>query len=166
MDLNTSSEQILTTGFGLVGSWSPDGNRMIYPVLVPDGDQFLTTLQIVDLQSKTIIDVIDEGMVWGDVGSPRWSPSGEWIAIGARTGEYGEGRQLWLLKPNGMDAHTVVGNPNYAHGGYRWDPWGKRIVFQRIPVDDLEGEPEVLIWEFDGEVKLIAEDAWLPMWVP
>jgi dipeptidyl aminopeptidase/acylaminoacyl peptidase len=139
---------------------------MIYPVLVQHEDQFLATLQIVDLATKALDVVIGEGMGWGDVGLPRWSPSGEWVVIGALSGEYGEGRQLWLLRPDGTEADTIVVDTTYTHGGYHWGPWGRRIVFQRFPLRDPGAQPEVVLWEIGGEETVIARNAWLPAWLP
>ncbi len=166
LDLRTSSEQMIPTGFGVVGSWSPDGSQLIFPVLVHQGDQFLVTLQRVDLVTKEIQIVIGESMNWLDIGVPRWSPSGEWIVVGVRSGEFGEGRQLWLFRPDGTDAHTIVEDPNYTHGGHHWDPHGERIVFQRFLLGDAGAQPEVVLWETDWEVTLIASNAWLPEWLP
>jgi Tol biopolymer transport system component len=166
LDLTTSSEQVLSTGFGFVGSWSPDGSRMIYPVLIQQEDQFLTILQVVDLETKVTEVVIGEGMGWEDVGLPRWSPAGDWILIGALSGEHGEGRQLWLLRPDSAEVHTIVVDPIFTHGGYQWDPWGKMIVFQRFSMRDPAAQPEVVLLEVGGGERVIARNAWLPAWVP
>lgn len=166
LDLDTSSEQVLLTGYGLVGSWSPGGDQLVFPMLVPVEDQFLITLQVVNVISQDVEVIVDEGMGWEEVGLPQWSPKGDWILIGAQTGEFGVGRQLWRLRPDGSDAQPFLLNPNFVHGGYRWDPTGDRIVFQRFPIGDPEGEPEVILWDIDGREKLLAKNAWLPAWLP
>lgn len=166
LELHTGSEQVLITGYGLIGSWSPEGEQLVFPVLVPVEDQFLITLQVVNVTSQEVEVIVDVEMDWEEVGLPRWSPKGDWILIGAQTGEFGVGRQLWRLRPDGSEAEAFLLNPSFAHGGYQWDPTGDRIVFQRFPVDDPEGEPEVILWDIDGREKQVAENAWLPNWLP
>jgi Tol biopolymer transport system component len=166
LDLETGAEQFLPSGYGFVGSWSPDGNRIVFPVLIPVDDQFLTSLQVANLITRELEVIIDEENGWEEVGMPSWSPTGEWILIGVQTGEFGVGRQLWRLRPDGSEAQPFLLNPNFVHGGYQWDPTGARIVFQRFPIDDPGGEPEVILWDIDGREKLVAKNAWLPAWLP
>jgi Tol biopolymer transport system component len=166
LDLETGAEQFLPSGYGFVGSWSPDGNRIAFPVLIPVEDQFLTSLQVANLITRELEVIIDEENAWEEVGVPSWSPTGEWILIGVQTGEFGEGRQLWLIKPNGAEVNPVVVDPRFSHGGYRWDPEGMRIVFQRFLFGNPEAEPEVALLEIGGEEILIAKNAWMPAWLP
>lgn len=166
IDLLTSSEQVLPSGYGLVGSWSPNGRRMAYPVLIPQDEQFLVGVQVADLYSKEVTVLIDEGMQWRDVSQPRWSPTGEWIAVAAVSGEYGPGRQLWLVQPDGSEAYPLTDEPGFSFGGFDWDPWGERIISQRFQAGDPEEGTDVVLLEIGGGMRTIAREAWLPAWVP
>ncbi len=165
LDLETGAEDVLSSGFGLIGGWAPDGNQMVIPVLSPHEDHFFVSLQIVDLRTKETRILVDEGVGWQDVGIPKWSPDGEWILIGVQSGELGSGRQLWLLRPDGTMAQMIDLTPGFTHGGYHWDSSSEHVVYQRFQLDEPEAQPEVMLWEFGGSANLIAEKAWLPNWL-
>jgi dipeptidyl aminopeptidase/acylaminoacyl peptidase len=167
LDLETGEEGVLPSGFGIQGAWSPDGTAFLFPGLAIESGRGRVTLHLADLISRETMEVIDQSYEWQDVGSPQWSPGGEWIAIGVQPGMAGPGRQIWLLKPDGSGAHPIVEDPGFTFGGYRWDPWGERLVFQRFALDRPDDQPEVWIWTIaTKELARISESAWLPDWLP
>jgi Tol biopolymer transport system component len=169
LNLENSEEQVLATGHGSMGGWSPDGSQMIFSVLEPVDDGFSISLQLVDLRSQETEIIFGESAGWLDVGQPQWSPTGEWIVVGLQSAV---GRQLWLIQPDGSEMRPIVVDASYTHGGYRWGPWGERIVFQRFPLSNANStltdqKTEVMIWSLtDGETHLLARDAWMPNWLP
>ncbi|MBC7250871.1 MAG: PD40 domain-containing protein [Anaerolineae bacterium] len=56
--------------------------------------------------------------------TPRWSPSGEWIAF--RKGDYG---QVWVMRADGSDARSLETPPDAA---FAWSPVTDRLAYADI----------------------------------
>lgn len=169
LDLETGEEQVLPTGQGLIGGWSPDGSQMVIPVLEPGEEEFIVTLHRVDLRTRESTVIMGVSAGWRDVGQPQWSPNGEWIAMGLQNGS---GRQLWLIRPDGSELRPIETDPDYTYGGIRWGLWGESIVYQRYPLkatisSDEAVITEIFLWSLaEGTRDLIARNAWKPNWLP
>lgn len=160
-------DSILPSGYGVIGSWSPEGERMVFPVLKAAEDGFSISLHLASLTSQETTIVVDENVNFLDFGLPSWSPDGSWIVVGIQSAQHGLGKQLWLMKSDGSGLHPIVLEPTFAHGGYRWDPNSEKILFQRFHLDDPSAAPEVWLWSMEDEqVELIAQNAWQPGWLP
>jgi hypothetical protein len=71
-----------------------------------------------------------QGRVPAHVGEghlPRWSPSGEWIAFlrDFTSGGYGA---VWLMRPDGSEAHAVTNPGVYYTDGLDWSPDGEWLA--------------------------------------
>ena len=87
--------------------------------------------------------------------------------IAIQSAEYGLGKQLWLMNSDGSGLHLIVIDPAFSHGGYRWDPYSEKIIFQRFNLGDPDATPEVWVWSMEDEqVQSIAQNAWQPDWLP
>ena len=170
-DYETNTDAVIETEQGVVGQFSPDGTRLVYPVLARGliGQQFYTHLELADL------DTLSRRSISGDEDTPVedsgavWSPDGTWLAFARRylDGRYTPGKQIYLLDPDTGEIEPLVVDPAYNHGALRWDASGRRIVFQRFSLSTAGARPE--IWTVDvetGALELIAENAYLPAWVP
>lgn len=73
--------------------------------------------------------------------TPRWSPSGRWIAF--RKGEYG---QVWVMHADGSDARSLQTPPNAA---FAWSPVADRLIYadgDRLKVANADGtDPATLV---------------------
>jgi Tol biopolymer transport system component len=169
LDLETGREQVLPTGQGLMGSWSPDGSQMVFPVLESGDEEFFVTLHRVDLRTRESTVIMGVSAGWRDVGQPQWSPNGEWICVGLQNGS---GRQLWLIRPDGSELQPIETDPDYTYGGMHWGAWAESIVYQRYSlgatISSGEGETtEIFLWSLaEGTTDLIARNAWKPNWLP
>lgn len=167
LDLQTQQEMLIQTRMGTVGAWSPDGRRMVYNDLDLETGTPFTTLAIADFDAQTIKPFLRPGPDFGDYGAPAWSPDGAWIAISGRTPVSGPGKQLWLLRPDGSETRAVTDDPLYTFGGYRWDAYGRALVFQRFELNKPYATPEVLVWFAEtGAITLLVQDAATPEWLP
>jgi Tol biopolymer transport system component len=97
--------------YGAAGpSLSPDGTRMAL------GNGFGTGVWIRDLATGATVRVLDPA---GH--SPRWSPTGEWIAYVAREG-------VTLAHPDGTGARVVSVPGRQYIEGLEWSPDGRFLL--------------------------------------
>lgn len=166
LDLDTVSEQVLPTGTGVSGAWSPDGRAVLFPVMEFEGEIPLTALYRFELESEEITPVLRRDAGWRQVGVPAWSPDGEWIALAAQREGAGATPGMWRMRPDGSQAELLSDQPGFSHGGPQWDLWGQRLLFQRIRIGDSDAQPDLLLWSPEAglEVRLSAAAAgrWLP----
>jgi TolB protein len=66
----------------------------------------------------------------GDEWSPAWSPDGRWIAFFSDRSDAGS---IWLMRPDGSDAHRVIGGAEYPS----WSSDGKLIVYADMRARDI-----------------------------
>ncbi|HZM74064.1 MAG TPA: hypothetical protein VFC71_11885 [Candidatus Polarisedimenticolia bacterium] len=110
--------------FGAGASWSQDGTRVAFSAYDPSGDGFssLSRAYVVDVAGgdATAITPYSENMT-----SARWSPDGAWIAYDF----HGEaGNDIWLVRPDGSDAHRITTTTGSCCGV--WSPDSSMLVFE------------------------------------
>lgn len=162
---------------GLLGSWSPDGSGLaLVGMLVSevDGDPAEATyrshIYLVQVHSGHTVDLSRASEELVEDASPRYSPSGDWIAFSRRSlreEQWSLGRQLWLMRPDGTEAAVLTDSPVYNHASFTWSPDSRRLVFLRKNQSDLAEPPE--LWWLDvetGERGLLVEGGYLPYWMP
>jgi TolB protein len=115
----------LTTGPGadFDPSWSPDRRQVAYRCQLGTSSDIC----IVGLDGAAPVDVTNTP---GDEWSPAWSPDGRWIAFFSDRADLGS---LWLMRPDGSDAHRLVGGGEYP----AWSPDGRLVAYADMPTRDL-----------------------------
>lgn len=167
IDLQTQQEMLIQTRMGTVGSWSPAGRQMVFNDLNLETGMPSVTLAIADFDAQTIRPFLVPGPDFTDYGAPVWSPDGAWIAVSGRTPESNPGKQIWLVRPDGSERRPLTNDPLYTYGGYRWDAYGRALVFQRFELTKPYAVPEVLVWfAATNTTTLLAQDAATPEWLP
>ncbi len=167
LELKTGQEEVLPSRMGLVGAWSPDGRQMLYNVMQIEGATATAGIFLADLEAREITPFEPSLPDFVDFGRPAWSPLGEWLLIGLRSAGTGPGRQLWILRSDGTEAHPIVEHPEYTHAGYAWCPLGRQIAYQRFPLNVPDATPEVFVIDLkDGAANLVSRSATSPQWAP
>jgi Tol biopolymer transport system component len=168
---------------GIIGSWSPDGEFLLFPNLVileetferndVTGDEFpLFYSHIFRLSLRTgLIDDLsgtDFGLV--EDASPIYSPDGYWIAFTRKFLEedrWSLGRQLWMMRSDGTGAAQITQDPEYNHFSISWSPDSKLLTFVRMDQNNLIQSPDIWLYQLEDGTRILLEtDGYLPQWVP
>ncbi|NJL92622.1 MAG: hypothetical protein HC915_02285 [Anaerolineae bacterium] len=170
-DFDRQNNVMIENMQGTVGTFSPDGTRLLYPVLVRGaiGQSFYKHLEMVDFVSlqQTRVSGPPEAPLEDWMGA--WHPDGERIAV-ARTyfdDRYTPGAQVYMLEVATEDVEPLVVDTDYHHSALAWSTDGQILVMERINRREPGSFPEV--WAYDmvtEELILISTDAWLPGFLP
>ena len=103
-------------------------------------------------------------------GSPVYSPDDAWIAFARRyldSQRWTPGRQLWLMHPDGSEAHPLTQAGDYTHHDFAWNLDGKQIAFVRFNQTILTDPAELWLINADGSHPLeLVKGGYAPQWVP
>jgi ABC-type nickel/cobalt efflux system permease component RcnA/Tol biopolymer transport system component len=153
---------------GLPVSWSPAGEALLLTDIEVEGARPLAHLLRYDLADERLVDLTgDEGLAdsWA-----TWSPDGEWIATVRRDLRYGgvaRGDSIWLMRPDGADAHPITQDPDMLHGMPVWSPDGRYLLFQRYLLSEPLSYPSIWMLEVEsGDLRKVVESGYLPGWLP
>lgn len=187
--VNPGEEQEITpinylpTGLGIVGSWSPDGTRLVYPdIIFPEEDQsagegspdassplYYSHLYVVDVTNGRTVDISPGDWMVEDA-SPSFSPDGEWVAFTRKfldPGRWSPGRQVWLMNSERTETQAMTSEPGATFSSLAWSPDSEHLAFMRKYLADLAQPAEIWIVDvISGESKKVVEDAFLPGWLP
>jgi Tol biopolymer transport system component len=177
---------------GEMGTWSPDGVFIVFPeIIIPPepthapgqteepeaSTPFYSYLLRVNIATNEPFNLSGEGVV--DDASPVYSPSGGWLAFGRKLqvdGQWSPGRQVWLMRPDGSEAHPLTADPLYNQSAFTWSTDGGLLAYMRFNTND-PGEPAE-IWLIDvdtaGEAPAAGAEGgprrlaqgYLPDWLP
>lgn len=153
------------------GIWSPEGNRLLYPILVRSarGVEFYTHLEMADLVRDARVPITGPFDTPIEEGSADWSPDGRALLIARRYMDehYSAGRQIVQMDLLTGAAETLVADPQYTHAAPQWDADGRWIVYQRFDLVTPDALPEIWIYDtITDEAFLVLTNAFLPAWGP
>jgi Tol biopolymer transport system component len=117
-------------------AWSPDGSRLAFEAYYLRGGY---RIGITDVRTGATSRISGSGSAYALLSQavePAWSPDGNWIAFeGAGEPGIDIGR-IWLMHPDGTDAHVLVGVMGVPpdDSSPKWSPDGRQIAYcQSIP---------------------------------
>jgi len=137
LDLASGVQQFFDT-LGGVGTWDPAGEQMILPDIHFHNEQSKEILIRVNSATRNVLQF--EALVSADDTVPRWSPDGEWVAFGRTALPDGTptwGTQLWLMRPDGSEAHALVAEAEANFGAFAWHPGGGALAYVRLPLGQI-----------------------------
>lgn len=177
-DIINGAVTYIPNGIGDVGTWSPDAQFLVFSdiVLPAHGqelpgedfaDHFYSHLFRVAVATNQTEDLSAAALVTD--GSPVFSPSGEWVAFGRRhlaPQLWTLGRQIWLMRADGSQAHPLTDEPTFNHSAFVWSPDATQLVYMRFNAGDPAALAEIWMMNRDGTDARRVVTGYLPAWVP
>jgi Tol biopolymer transport system component len=158
--------------WGAAPAWAPDGNQLVLSEMSFAGTAIAARLLQIDLasESATPLGAADER--YRD-DSPAWSPNGTWIAFGRQfidPERRTPGRQLWLIRPDGLDAHPLVAESMADLYGFAWRADGAALAYLQVDLSQgFQPVPDVSVWIYDlqrDRPLQVADGGVMPRWLP
>lgn len=125
---------------------------------------YLATLD--DQTRELTAHLLSDGGEFND-GNAAWSPDGAWIAFGRRLARTNTGRQLWLMRADGSEAHALTNDISLHFGPPSWSPDGRFLLFQQYDSNAPDAPPTIWLLEITtGSFNQIVINGLLPTWLP
>ncbi|MBN2083980.1 MAG: PD40 domain-containing protein [Anaerolineales bacterium] len=166
-NLRTGERDSIFSQTGLAAAWSPDGASLLVTDMVTTAARTVSHLFRYDLEDGSLTDLSLQGNIEDYSGS--WSPDGGWLAVIRRetTELIPAGTQIWLMRPDGSEAHPATEIPRVFHTGLHWSPDGRYLLLQQMGMDIEHSQRE--IWLLDtqtGEYTRLVDNGYQPGWSP
>jgi DNA-binding winged helix-turn-helix (wHTH) protein/Tol biopolymer transport system component len=147
----------------LVNTWIRDGSAIIANA-APSGQP--PSVWLVPVMGGPMRKIRDNAFVWA------LSRDGLWLVFGANLGSFYY-RELWVMRPDGTDAHKVFdADKDAVFGGAEFSPDGRRLAYVKLrrlaevgevafESRSIEGGPPAtaLVWKYPYDV---ADWSWSP----
>ncbi len=166
-DWQTGQTIFVPTFWEGMGSWIDGGQGMIFGVVDPAALEQNVNLYHVRFDQEISPEFLAGTHSDLDYSVPMVSPDGAYYLVGWRNPVGPVGKQLYQMRIDGTEMIPVALDVMKNHAHYRWDPSGKRVVFQQIELGNSNSLPEIALWnKTTGEVTVLVQDAALPVWLP
>lgn len=181
--LNVASGEVtyIPTTSAERGAWSPDGALFVYPEISLPADApaitdtapavnraFYSHLLRVTVATNATENLSGSGIV--EDAAPAYSPDGTRLAFarkGLTNATWTPGRQLWLMRADGADAHPLTNDPIYHHSAFAWNRDNQRLAFMRFNATDNAEAAEIWIINADGSgARRLVVGGYAPVWIP
>jgi Tol biopolymer transport system component len=122
--------------------WSPDGNQIalsaqLAPLKLDERGLKLFIIAADGYQIRQITTVNMDDIMHD------WSPDGKWIAFHRNVGE------LWLIQPDGSDAHLILPGHYYVLTS-AWSPDSQMLTFLSRPPAEANAPNAIWVVQWDG----------------
>lgn len=175
----TGAATFIPTDSGQLGTWAPDGQRLIYAEIflseaataltdtVPV-EAFYSHLLEVTVATNAVRNLSGAGVV--EDASPVYAFGGDRVAFARKAlapESWTPGRQVWVMTAAGADARPLTQAPEYAHSALAWSPDDRYLAFMRLNATNLAEPSEIWIMQADGSgARRLALGGYLPKWLP
>ena len=163
-NLTTGQSTVIVSRTGEPASWSPQGSYLLVTQLEFEGDSFAVNIVNTDVVNQTIVNISGDDEV--NDGWPIWSPDGQWIAFTRKVPRTPEGKQVWIVRPDGREATNLTQNPDIHFGPPTWSPDGRYLTFQGY---SLRRPDQPIVWLLDVETQektQLTTPGIKPSWLP
>jgi Tol biopolymer transport system component len=163
-NLVTGQNIILNNGSGEPASWHPLQNILLASQVKLEEEAFsihLTRLNLSDETTMNLSGDLDVNDSW-----PLFSPDGQWIAFTRKAIRANEGKQVWLMRPDGTEATNITQSPEIHFGPPAWSPDGRFLTFQGYALAQSD-QPAIWLYELATEkITQVVVPGIQPTWLP
>lgn len=178
LDPHNGEKTTLHNETGEPGSWDPQGKFYVVPEI-----SFSTTG---NPEQTGLTPIANSHLILFDPGknssqdlskdenledaTPAFSPDGTLLAFARKyldAQRWTPGRQVWLMRPDGSNAHPLTNDPLFNHYEFAWAPTGKQLAYVRFNQTVPTEPPE--IWVVDpvkARSTLLVVGGYAPLWTP
>ena len=152
---------------GLTGGWAEDSSRILFGKVnfwggIPGFDVY--TLSIEKGEVEPLFASQNQETEYYQ---PEFTEIEGVILVAVRERNSGSSRQLWLVTMNGEVLRKITEDLTYNYSSYQWNIDHSRLLFQRFPIGQSEGQPEIWVWNVESDsFSKIASNAARPQWLP
>jgi Tol biopolymer transport system component len=165
-NINDGRNFLIPSRMGGLAVWSPRGDALLVTDIQRQEERFAVHLLKVNPTSGQLTDLSGAEANVED-SSPVWSSNGGWIAFTRKVAGASMGKQIWLMRPDGREAHYLTNETDIHHGLPEWSPDSRYLLYQRYPLKELGAQPAV--WLLDtqtGQSQELVAPGNRPTWLP
>jgi Tol biopolymer transport system component len=167
LDLQSYQQTIIPSSIPGTGDWSQDGQQIIFTDLLSAQLEPFVMLYIADVNTGDIISAFNKEITDTNFSQPRWMPGGEWIATSLRPVNTTANKALWLIRLDDAFGIPISDDFSAIFSAYQWDPWGEKLVYQRLQLSNSDAPASIWVWDWDTRLaQQIIEDGSRPAWLP
>lgn len=166
MNVTDGRSSLIPSRMGGLAVWSPQGDALLVTDIqrLPEG--FAVHLLQADPESGQLTDLSGRDATVED-SSPAWSPDGAWIAFTRKPAGSAEGKQIWLVRPDGSEARALTNEPEINYGWLEWSQDSRYLLYQRYPLKQLGALPGVWLLDVEtGNARELVTPGNRPAWLP
>ncbi|NDJ51723.1 MAG: hypothetical protein GYB68_01410 [Chloroflexi bacterium] len=159
----------IPTPMGKVGSFDPDGERMVYTAIKQVGRQYYPELRLAELSPD------GENIALFEDGGHEdqfavWSPDGEWIAFGRRRLDRQQGGnaiQILLYDVLNDEVIRLTEDAQYNATELTWDETSRYLLATRYRLETNSATSELWLYDMeDGSFERLTENGIAAQWLP
>jgi len=173
IDVASGQRSFLQTLEDTSGQFAP-GNRqqLVYQQLIMAPQGALRQLSVADFADKaayTIHPLTPPDGALTDDSAASWNPDGAHLIVmrrylDDRETQYAQAYQIDVVTG---EAQPIVVDPQYAHGALSWSPDGGRLLMQRYPFMQPDGQTGIWIYAAQSKTLIqVAQNGFFPQWLP
>ncbi|MEJ5313630.1 Ig-like domain-containing protein [Anaerolinea sp.] len=167
VDLEAQQTILIPSEMGMNAVWTPDGNALLFTRLIIGETTAYAGVYRYDWDKQTTESVLGGEQSPWDYGVPVFSPDGKWMAVGVREVLGSPARQVWLFRPDGTAGNPILQDAMINFSSFHWNPQGDALALQQITLGSSSSRPQIAVLNIDSRsLRIVAEDATFPQWVP
>jgi TolB protein len=165
-NVNDGRSFLIPSRMGALAVWSPRGDALLVTDIQQQPEGFAVHLLHADPTNGKLTDLSGQNASVED-SSPAWSPDGGWIALTRKPAGASMGKQIWLMRPDGSEAHYLTNDTDIHSGLPEWSPDSRYLLYQRYPLKELGAQPGVWLLDIQtGKTQELVKPGNRPTWLP
>ncbi len=165
-NVNDGRNFLIPSRMGGLATWSPHGDALLVSDIQRQEEGFTVHLLRADPATGQLTDLSGSEAIVED-SSPIWSPDGAWIAFTRKPAGASMGKQIWLMRLDGSEAHYLTNETDIHHGLPEWSPDSHYLLYQRYPLKELGAQPSVWLLDVEtGQTQQLVAPGNRPTWLP